>query len=460
MTAGEVNDDGDGFRYPVVVVSVPRRAGKSTLTLGAGLASLDRAPDVRSWFTANRRETAAKLFRDEWVPMLARQSDRYRLRRSQGSEGVHKRRGSSRLQLFAPNADGLHSTNADTVIIDEAWAFDVEQGEDIEAGARFAQLTRPWRQTWIVSAGGTLESAWFDRWLCAGEADTPGVALFDWGADPHADGYDPSDPAVWLAGHPTAGRAFPLDVIAHEWNTRTDDAAFERAILNVWPRPSQVVAQAGVDLAAWRAAARPAMDGRPVALALDVARDRSAAAIAQCAVTDDGRYVVSVLQHEPGLQWVADAAKRARARGLPIVADSIVAASIVAELNRAGVTVDVVGAADHARACGMFVDRLALDLYHRAQAGLDDAMLHAARRPLGDGWLWSRSRSGADICPLVAVTLAHWAGRTRGPTGRGSVAVPDAALRHDANRPGPSVRTLATSRGRFAPLRGVQRPIR
>ena len=33
----------------------------------------------------------------------------------------------------------------------------------------------------------------------------------------------------------------------------------------------------------------------------------------------------------------------------------------------------------------------------------------AGQRPIGDGlWGWSRSKSDADICPLVAATLALW----------------------------------------------------
>ena len=215
--AGEANDAGDGFRYRVVILSVPRRAGKTTLVLAANLDRLDLIPDARGWYTcANGREVAAKLFRDEWAPMLEPLSRLYRLRQSQGSEGVHKRRGSSRFQLFAPTPTALHSTNVDTATVDEAWAADLAAGEAIESGITPAQLTRPWRQTWIVSAGGTIESTWFDRWLIAGEQATPGVALFDYGADAAAPDYDPGDPDVWARSHPTAGVAFTLDVLAHE----------------------------------------------------------------------------------------------------------------------------------------------------------------------------------------------------------------------------------------------------
>lgn len=447
---GELNDAGDGFRYPVAVIVVPRRAGKTTLALGANLDRLDIIPDARCWYTAHKREAAAKLFRDEWAPMVEPLSRLYRLRRSQGSEGIHKRRGSSRLQLFAPTPDALHSTNADTVTVDEAWAFDVAAGESIESGITPAQLTRPWRQTLIVSAGGTIESTWLDRWMIAGEAATPGVALFDYGADPTDPGYDPASPATWAAGHPTAGVAFPLDVLAHEWATRSSDAAFERAYLNVWPRPSTVIARAGLDLDRWRHAAHPTAAPTAAAIALDIAADRSAAAIAVAGPSSTGAgLAVEVLEHRPGVGWLAAAVRAVRAahRGAPVVADSIVAASVVAELARAGVTVEPVGAGDHARACGTFIDLLdTARVSHRAQSVLDDAVAGAARRPLGDAWLWSRARSGVDICPLVAATLAVWAAHTRRPGGQGAV-VTIPPPRHTGH-PG------------YAPHRATQAPFR
>jgi hypothetical protein len=428
--AGESNDAGDGFRYRTVVLSVPRRAGKSTLVLAANLDRLDLIADARNWYTcANGREVAAKLFRDEWAPMLEPLSRLYRLRKSQGSEGVHKRRGSSRLQLFAPTPTALHSTNVDTATVDEAWAASIDEGEGIESGITPAQLTRPWRQTWIVSAGGTIESTWWDRWLQTGEAGVEGVALFDYGADPLADDYDPGDPRVWARSHPTAGVAFPLDVLAHEWATRRDDAAFERAYLNVWPRPSSVLQQAGLELAQWRAAAAPEVAPVPAALAVDVAADRSSASLAVAGAHPDDptRIAVEILDHRRGLDWLADAVAEARGRyRAPVVADSLVAASIVAELRRRRVKVDPVGASDHARACSMFVDRLAWHtLTHRSQAVLDDAIMGARRRPLGDAWLWSRRNSSVDISPLVAATLAVWGAVTKPrPTRKPSMALP------------------------------------
>jgi hypothetical protein len=430
----------------VVVVVVPRRAGKTVTTLATFLDRMELLDDARCWYTAQRREDAAKQFRDEWTPMLDTASlrRRYKIRRAQGSEGITRRHGSSRVQLFPPTDTALHGQNADAVAVDEAWSLDVDAGEDLEAGIRPAQLTRPWAQLYIVSAGGTIASTWLDRWMTAGEIGTPGVCLIDYGADATAPDYDPGSPATWAAAHPTAGYGFGLDALAAEWSSKTSVEAFERAYLNVWPRASQIVVAAGVDLGAWSTSARPELAPAPVAaIALDVAADRSAAAIA-VAGPAGGRLVVEVIDHRPGVGWVAAAVKAAKARwrSVPVVADALVAASIVTELTRARVSVDAIGAGDHARACGTFVDLLAAGgLAHRSQGALDDAIAGAARRPLGDAWLWSRRASTVDISPLVAVTLAGWAAHGRPATGRPTIAVAPAA----SPSPGGKSRTRGTA---------------
>jgi len=62
--------------------------------------------------------------------------------------------------------------------------------------------------------------------------------------------------------------------------------------------------------------------------------------------------------------------------------------------------------ADMAQACGALFDAaLSDDLRHLGQSMLDAALRGARKRDRGDSWTWSR-QSGADISPLVAVTLA------------------------------------------------------
>jgi hypothetical protein len=70
-------------------------------------------------------------------------------------------------------------------------------------------------------------------------------------------------------------------------------------------------------------------------------------------------------------------------------------------------------ARDQVNGCGALYDAVvAGTVAHRGQAALDDAVAGAARRTLLDAWAWARRSSHADICPLVAATMALWALRT------------------------------------------------
>ena len=62
-----------------------------------------------------------------------------------------------------------------------------------------------------------------------------------------------------------------------------------------------------------------------------------------------------------------------------------------------------------ARASGEFHRRASWPglIAHRGDPRLSDAVLGASKRKYGDGWLWNR-RTGVDITPLVAGTLARW----------------------------------------------------
>lgn len=416
--AGELTPDGAGawrWRWPVVVVSVPRRAGKSLAALAVNFQrlahpGLERA---RAWYTAQTREDAATAFRDEWAPAIERSplAPAVQLRRSQGSEGLTLRRTGGRLRVFAPGPTALHGRDADHVVCDEAWAFSMGAGLDLEAGIRPAQLTRPWRQLWVVSAGGTETSAWLDHWVLLGEAGAAGVLLVDYGAPWDA---DLDDPAVLAAAHPAVGHTVTLAALEAERATM-DPATFHRSYLNVWPRPSLSAPQ-GLDFQAWTAMARPQLVAPgPWAFGVDVSPDRARVAVCAAGQDPDGTAVtVDLVEHrEPG-DWLVPLVRRLRARWprARVVADGMAAASVVADLTRARLDVDVIGATDLARACQVWGDLYrAGQLTHRAQPALDAAIQVATTRKLGDAWAWSRR--GGDVSPLVAATLAVWGWQTR-----------------------------------------------
>jgi hypothetical protein len=150
----------------------------------------------------------------------------------------------------------------------------------------------------------------------------------------------------------------------------------------------------------------------PVCLAFDTSPERRTS-IAAAGKNQDGYWHVEVLEKLPGTHWVAGKLIDLEAKHSPlrIVCDGAgPAASIVSDIDEAGIKVETVDAAEHAAACGRLVDVVNEgQLRHRGSLDLWNAIRGAKPRPLGDRWAWSRKNSTVDIAPLVAATLALWA---------------------------------------------------
>jgi phage terminase large subunit-like protein len=418
--AGEYDPDTGQMLHGVVVLHVPRRAGKTALVLAQLCRRVLGQHRSQSWYTAQTGGDAGRTFRREWLPVLRACGLASRLKVSlrAGAESVELVARGSSATCFAPVEGALHGTNVDLAVIDEAWAHDADTGAAVELAVFPAQLTRPGSQTWIVSAGGTVESVWLDSWLWRAEqclaAGDPSIAIFDWGADSEAADYDPRDPRIWERSHPAMGDTIRPEAIAAELARSSDIAAFERSILNVWPRPRDL-AGAAFSLERWAALADVETVAGPAAIAFDVAADRSYAAIGTAGVAA-GRTVVEVVDYRTGTAWLADAVRLLAKKhpGAVVVCDALAAGTVADRLEMAGLDVVRTAGAQMARACADLVDQVnAGTICHRAQAVLADCLAGAGRRALGDGWAWSRKGSAGDIAPLVAVTLAGWAARTR-----------------------------------------------
>lgn len=421
-----VLDDAGALRfvYSRAALIVPRRAGKTILTLSQHLQRLTMQRDRKGWYTAQTREDAATYFRDDLAPVVrASALDKlFRCRMSNGSESISFRTSASMatFNLFAPNATALHGKDADDVTCDEAWAFDLARGTAIEAGVRPAMLTRPARQLMIISAAGNDGSTWLASWRARGQAGARGLYYLEYSADPATDDLD--DPATWARVHPAVGYTITTADLAAE---RDDMPRREwlRSILNVWAGAPG--ADPVIPLASWDAAAGDYETGQPPTLGLAVAPDGAAAAIGSAWRADSGRLWVEVIDHRPGTGWVADRLEQVSrdARARVAVDRHGPAGPIADELRHRRIPLDILTMDDYATACAALLldatenlpgDGLARPrprLGHAAQPVLDAAVRVAGRRPLGERWAWAR-KSG-DISALEAVTVAAWGARRR-----------------------------------------------
>ena len=62
------------------------------------------------------------------------------------------------LRIFAPLPAALHSKQSDLVVVDEAWAHDLERGRQLDQAIVPTQATRSGAQVWKVSTAGDESS--------------------------------------------------------------------------------------------------------------------------------------------------------------------------------------------------------------------------------------------------------------------------------------------------------------
>lgn len=423
--AGEVDGRGRYLR-PLVVVSIQRQAGKTTLMLAQALHRCLQGPNRRAWVTAQTGLDARDKFRefaDLVMDSPLRQVVKER-RKGAGSEWLQFVNGST-LRPHPPQRDALHGKQSDHNDIDEGWSFDEVHGDDLFQAINPTQATRPGAQTFVWSTRGDASSTWFHGLIERGYAGE--LALFDWGIPFDA---DPTDLDVIADFHPAVGRPEDGYVIERDFFPRAresmpDPAQFARAYGNVPTGAAERV----IPPAAWNAArvTAPLPEGRP-AYGVAVSMDGDHGALVAAVAGPDGSPWVEVIEHRPGRSWLVDRVLALHDPGLGVAVDRRGPAGPIADaLELAGVAPLTPTTIDYAAGCQDLFDRLTDPggprLFHRDHPALDAAVDVAGRRRLEEGgWVWSRKRSTGDVSTLEAATLAAWAvARTPAPLEIGHV---------------------------------------
>ncbi len=390
--------------YREVIVTVERQQGKTTLVLGV---SVHRAAfwkrRTRTYYSAQTGQDGRQKVTDDWVPVIEA---------SPLAEHVKVRRGTDQVSLTYPNGSRLdvmassehsgHGKVVDLAIIDEAFS-DVDDRR--EQAMIPAMMTRPDAQLWVVSTAGTEASAYLKRKVDAGRAAVAegldrGLCYFEWSAEPDA---PIDDPATWRSCMPALGVMVPESTVASALRTMPE-GEFRRAFLNQWTIGDEAV----IPSSTWNAVCNAGVeaDRATSCLGLDVTPDRSSASIVAC----DGSSRAEVVDVRPGVAWVVGRVSELAARyGSPVAVDLRgPAASLVDELEAAGVNLQKYAAAEMAGATARLYDAIAdRKLSIRSHDALNRAREGARKRVSGDQWYWARSGSNIDISPLVALTLAY-----------------------------------------------------
>lgn len=410
--AGERLDSG-AWRYPVVVVTVPRQAGKTTLMRAVAVDRAMSAPRQVIYTTAQTGKDAGERWKDMVDAVLhSPLGSRVKVYRGAGAQQVILP-NASRIRAFAPTPTSIHGSTPHLVMIDEAWAFDAARGEDLIAAINPAQITLRDRQLWIVSSQGDAASAFLDSYIDLGRASVgdPGaeIAYFEWAAEPDALPYARDT----LAFHPAVGHTITVDDLLAQADT-VSRGVWERAYLNRKTLTRETI----LDLAEWdtRAAGdTPLPDPAALALGYDVAQDGTGAAVWAAWVTPDGRTAVKHVASGPGPAWMveyltsdAEALALRKASRLPLAADdSGPVRQVTDELRKRRVDVDTLPARDYATACSAWLREAAAGrIVHDGHTGLRDALAVAVTKPLAGQAALDPVKSAGPIDHLRAAVVA------------------------------------------------------
>ena len=407
--ATEHNPDG-GYRYEIVLVTVPRQSGKTTLV---GPVQVDRNmmnPGIKTFYTAQTGKDARSRFNDlvnlvQGSPFAAVAKVRY----SAGDEGIGFPNGSW-LKLFAPVAAALHGETPPLVTLDEIWHYDEQLGDAILEGAIIpAQMTLAGRrQVWLISTAGTAASTFMRKWVERGRKGQPGLAYFEWSL---ADDADPYDPDAIAAFHPAVGHTVSVDELLALASSMTH-ANWLRGFCNVWTEASEALMTteewAELEAMPLEVPARSA-----VTISYDVAPDNESASVMASWRDIDGSPVIRTLHTAPGIVWLEPFVKQLAADWKPAhlaADDGGPTRRITDSLERAGLVIDKVSGRDYATACDAFLT-YAMDektLKHDGSRTLSSAMAHLAVVDRGDSRYISRSRSTGPVAGIIAGVVGLW----------------------------------------------------
>ena len=441
--AFEIIDTPDGwrFRFRTIILEVGRQNGKTTLGTVIALYFLYMLEVGLVLGTAQDISNAE----DTWAMCVEIAQNNEEL--AEAIKHVWYTNGSKRLQLVgnrdyrvkASNRKAGRGKSADLVLLDElrehqtweAWASLSKTGIARKnsimlcmsnAGDGTSVVLRHFRLRAHAQLGdpdGIVKAMGDSELIPDDSAEGSALGLFEWSAPPDA---DPGDVNAWRQANPSLGYTIELASIraAH-----ADDPAdvFKTECLCQWVTTT-VTPPFPVD--AWDAGKDESSriaENSPLWFGVDIAADRTHAAIAVCGKREDGNWHVELAEYRSGtgwlVKWFMNAAPNyeggmkvaLQSKGAPIASmmDVIAAIDGVEIIECSGKNVAGWSGRmwDAVASCLPDSETDATPVFHITQPALDLAANIAATRPMGDGaWAWDRNKSMEDISPLVAVTMA------------------------------------------------------
>lgn len=423
-------DDDDGSAAFEVAVACARQNLKTGVFKQAALGWLFLTEQRLIIWSAHEFNTSAEAFRDlealiDGCGSLSRLVKA--IHRGHGHEKVELTSG-ARLVFRTRTVSGARGLSGDKVVLDEAMFL-----QPGHMGALLPTMSaREDAQVVYGGSAGLLDSkVWRDVRNRGRPGSDPRLAYVEWCDDlggtcatescTHrltAVGCRLDDRRRWKRANPTMGRRISEEHIAAERRAMPAEE-FARERLSWWDDPDEDMEEF---LELWAACGHELAMGRgqPV-FGLDASPGGRSAAIVAVMPGDDGNPFVEVVDHHPGTDWVVERCRHLQSAHNPrrwVLDPAGPAGGLLPELTKVGLEPHQMTAREMGQGCEILTGLVRKSrLSHQGDPDLAQALVGASRRDLGDGlWLWSRKKSGSDICPLVATTAAVW-GYTSADTG-------------------------------------------
>lgn len=404
-----------------VVASIPRQVGK-TFTVGNLLIGMAlEFPGLKVAWTSHHNRTTTNTFRSMQgmvrrkavLPHLAPGANNG-IRTANGEQEIRFRNGSiimfgAREQGFGRGLDEI-----DVVVYDEAQILTLKALEDLVPatnqarnphGALIFFLGTPPRPT----DPGEAFSVKREQALSGSATNMVYVEI---GADPDA---DPDDRSQWSKMNPSYPHRTPLDSMLRMRANITDDDAYRREAMGIWP----AVGAGLISPQEWAALTDTRSTPKdPVSFGLYIGRSGTAA-IGVAGYRADGKIHVGIVPAVsgstetttmPGTRWIAPRIAELHDKWRPcavVIDEKSEAGALIEEVQALGVAVEKTTATTMANACVRFLSAVNEgEIRHRGAVDLQASVCAGKARDLLDSWAWDRKDRSSDITQLVAVTLA------------------------------------------------------
>ena len=277
--------------HPLVVVTVPRQAGKTALLTSIMLQRCMTRQAARIWYTA---QTGIKAREQMWEMMdavdLSALGSITKSKRGAGDTSIELPALASRIRAHPPTPDSLHGNQSDLNVIDEGWFFDEALAAGLMGAITPTQATRKNAQTIVVSTSGTAASTWFHGLVDLGYEGE--LCLIDYGIGPET-GAD--DFAAIAAAHPAIGHTQDVSILESA-RIQLSEGEFLRAYGNRRTQTYERLLAVERDLALIEGVAAHVLGGEGHVVLHGHATERIREAL-EAAEVDDGDVVDALVEH-------------------------------------------------------------------------------------------------------------------------------------------------------------------